>query len=148
MKDTTGGIEPIFGQPYKRRASIRFMSTVKCDVCAKEGTRLSGHTAPEGWLYGETYMTLMNGDPEVCITYVCSLECCAMFWQPGPGDLYKGKQVEKRQRAAENKTVSEQRYHYCDSPGLKKVNKCPNCGSHRVTDSSQSLDCNQCGHSW
>lgn len=137
MGGTTSGVEPDFSKIFVRRKGIiSLMHAVKCDVCGKDGWRLAAKIAPEGWLYGETYM---DSEHEVCVTYVCGLECCAMFWQPGPGDLAGGKQVQSRRDAVHKKT---------EQPHYARSMVCPKCGSTDVIDASQSLDCNSCGHSW
>ena len=163
LQRTTGGIEPPF-VAKKAIRGMRFVTIVECDVCGKKGERLSGHCAPKGWLYGESFV---DDKKEVIVVYACGLECCASFWKPGPGDLYSGKMPrvsdvgQLRADGVDRKTVRPKpQQHYIDTD-LGPIGRaltapikpwaqisCPRCGSTEIIDASQSYDCNGCGHSW
>lgn len=60
--------------------------SVHCDVCKKAGRRRMFKCCPEGWFFG---YAVDEDDPDDCtIIIVCSTDCQAAFFQPGPGQLY------------------------------------------------------------
>ena len=68
--------------------------TSTCEVCGAKGKRLRGNICPRGWFYGESIMNDDQVNGEVYVIAVCSMECMAWFFKPGPGKLSEGKHTE------------------------------------------------------